>query len=305
MQMPDTRWQLLMVFLLIVSMSSGASAKVIHKERSVYRNITVEKTSSTICLSFSVRQVDRNQSCQNILHPEKLVFAYVRMVFSALLINPAPKNILIVGLGGGSIPTTLNSLYPKANIDVSEIDDAVLRVAKNYFNFVENDRMKVFISDARVFIKRAMMTGKKYDLIVLDAFTGEYIPEHLMTREFLAEVNQILSKDGVLAANTFSNSKLYHHESVTYQKVFGKFFNFQMDGTANRVILAAKVSEGSAGKLPDQLTLDSRAEALKEVLEPLGIDILRYPEQMSTEVDWDEDSRLLTDQYAPVNLLKD
>jgi len=296
-------WRLLMVFLLLLSLS--ARGEVIHKEKSVYRNITVEKTFSTICLSFSVRKVERNQSCQNIRHPEKLVFAYVRMVFSALLVNPAPEEILVVGLGGGSIPMTLNNLYPNANIDVSEIDNAVFQVAKNYFNFSENERMKVFISDARVFTKRAMLTGKKYDLIVLDAFTGEYIPEHLMTQEFLTEINQILSKNGVLAANTFSNSKLYHHESATYQKVFGKFFNFQMDGTSNRVILATKVAAGSTGKLPDRLMLNTRAEALQEVLEPMGIDILEYPDRMSTEVDWDEDARLLTDQYAPANLLKD
>ncbi len=47
--------------------------------------------------------------------------------------------------------------------------------------------MRVFEQDARVWVKRAATAPKRYDLIMLDAFNGDYIPEHLMTREYLAE----------------------------------------------------------------------------------------------------------------------
>ena len=49
---------------------------------------------------------------------------------------------------------------------------------------------------------------------MLDAFDHEYIPEHLLTQEFLKEVKSLLAPGGVLAANTFSSSRLYDHESV-------------------------------------------------------------------------------------------
>src|ERR1044072_4356923 len=91
--------------------------------------------------------------------------------------------------------------------------------------------------DGRVFVKRAIREGRRYDLIMLDAFDHEYIPEHLLTREFLQEVNSLLAPGGVLAANTFSSSRLYDHESVTYAAVFGSFYNLKRD---NRVILAMK-----------------------------------------------------------------
>ena len=55
---------------------------------------------------------------------------------------------------------------------------------------------------------------------MLDAFDGEYIPEHLMTVEFL-EMRDLLSDDGVLVANTFASSKLYDYESATYAEAFG------------------------------------------------------------------------------------
>ena len=80
-----------------------------------------------------------------------------------------------------------------------------------------------------------MRAGTKYDVVMLDAFDHEYIPEHLLTREFLTEVKSLLSPQGVLVANTFSSSRLYDHESTTYADVFGTFYNLKRD---NRVIIA-------------------------------------------------------------------
>lgn len=293
---------LLLALALLVA--TPAMAEVIHKERSVYRNIVVNETDNLLCLAFSVKRTDHNQSCMDLSNRDRLVFSYVRMVFAALLINPNPQRILVVGLGGGSIPVSLHKLYPKAKIDISEVDDAVVRVARDYFDFKQNQQMQVNVSDARVFIKRALLRKQQYDLIILDAFTGDYIPEHLMTVEFLTEVNDLLSPSGVLASNTFSSSQLYHHESVTYQQVFGSFFNFKMSGTGNRVILSTKAINQQT-QLPDRETMQARAEILAIVLEPMAVEINDYPLYLSKEVDWETDTRPLTDQYSPANLLKD
>ncbi len=294
---------LLIAMLFSMQIPTYADAEVIHREKSLYRNIIVVKTRTNICLLFTVNRADRNQSCMNIKQPDKLVFAYVRMLFGALLVNPAPEKILVVGLGGGSIPLTLRKLFPESIIDISEIDEAVYRVAKNYFNFTEQPNMKVAISDARVFVKRARISGRKYDLIILDAFTGEYIPEHLMTREFLSEANELLTPNGVLASNTFSTSRLYDHESATYQTVFGTFFNFRMAGTSNRVIITMKKTGDSPPALPGPELLVERARDLNPRLEPFGIDILKYPELMDTRVDWNTMAKPLSDNYSPANLL--
>ncbi len=284
--------------------SQPANAKVIHSERSLYRNIIVDQTGDMRCLAFTIRRLSHNQSCINLDEPDRLVFAYVRMVFAALLLNSDPQQILVIGLGGGSIPLSLSKLYPDADIDISEIDPAVLRVAKEYFNFSPSEHMRVNISDARVFVKRALLRKQQYDLVILDAFTGEYIPEHLMTMEFLNEVNQLLSSKGVLAANTFSSSRLYHHESVTYQKVFGRFFNFKKAGTGNRVILTGKVIEGDSS-LPSRSVLMENAALLAEPLQQFGIRIQDYPSYMRTEPDWNTNVKPLSDQYSPANLLRD
>ena len=47
--------------------------------------------------------------------------------------NPTPQSVLIVGLGGGTIPRALRELLPETQIDVVEIDPAVVRVAQPLF----------------------------------------------------------------------------------------------------------------------------------------------------------------------------
>jgi len=287
-----------LVFILFCLLALPAPAKDIHKEKSLYRNIIVKEQSGRRCLVFTVKRGDRNQTCMDLSNPKRLVFPYVRMTLGGLLLNTEPQKILIIGLGGGSIPTALTELFPRAQIDVVEIDDAVLRVAKEYFNFSESDQMKVHVADARVFIRRASLQKKKYDYIILDAFTGDYIPEHLMTIEFLEETRQLLAESGVLTANTFSTSQLYDHESVTYQKVFGDFLNFKMPNTGNRVILT------SSGRLPSQFELRSRAKRFSARLHTYDVDIERFPNYMNRDKDWDTTKRPLTDQFNPANLLQ-
>lgn len=61
-------------------------------------------------------------------------------------------------------------------------------------------------------------------MVMLDAFDVDYIPAHLLTAEFFQQVRDILAPDGVLVANTFTNSTMYERESATYAAVFGEFF---------------------------------------------------------------------------------
>ncbi len=209
------------VWALLLLCCLPASAEIIHEERSLYRNILVEDEGDIRCLKFSIRNNASNQSCMDKTRPQHLVFSYSRRTLAGLLLQPNPQRILVVGLGGGSLPATFASLFPQAKIDVVEIDSAVIKVAHQYFDFNATDNTQVHVNDARVFIKRAGIKGLSWDYIILDAFNGDYIPEHLLTKEFLLEVKQVLSPTGVLVANTFSNSKLYDYESVTYQQVWG------------------------------------------------------------------------------------
>jgi spermidine synthase len=177
---------------------------------------------------------------------------------------------------------------------VAEIDPAVIRVAEEFFLFKQGPKLKAFSDDGRVFVRKAQRDGKRYDLIMLDAFDDEYIPEHLLTQEFLAEMKALLNDGGVMASNTFSSSRLYPSESATYAAVFGPFYNLRSN---NRVILA------QVGTLAPLAAVESNAKTFDAVFERFGFRADWVMPMMSTEPDWDRDARVLTDQYSPSNLL--
>lgn len=300
--MRRTRSPASIVFIFAFGLLLGwqaAGAEVLHEERSLYRDITVTQEGNRRCLVFNVHRGDRNQTCMNTANPERLVFEYAKMTFAGLLLMPEPKRILIAGLGGGSLPMTLTKLYPETRIDVIEIDQAVVNVAKEYFDFEETENVKVIVNDARVYVKRAGLLDQRYDFVILDAFTGDYIPEHLLTKEFLEEVRAVMTPDGILVANTFSTSRFYDHESATYQRVFGEFFNFKLPSSGNRIIIAREET------LPARGALMEVARELAPRVERFGVPLLEYPNRLSTRIDWDMSRRVLTDQYSPSNLLRD
>jgi spermidine synthase len=287
--------QMLLATLALVATPALAAQKIIHSERSVYREVLVYEEGGERCMCFTRQCRIGRQSCVILAKPRQFALNYARMMMGGTLFTgAAPKRVLIVGLGGGSIPTALREILPDAQIDVVEIDPAVTRVAKQFFAFRDGPKLKVHEVDGRVYVKRAVREGLKYDAIMLDAFDHEYIPEHLLTREFLAEVKSLLTPEGVLVANTFSSSRLYDHESTTYSAVFGSYFNLK---AANRVVVARPAG------LPSAAQLRSRATQYELVLRSFGVDTNDVLSMFSTEVDWDTKARVLTDQYSPANLL--
>ena len=289
----------LLPLLVLLAAAAPLGAEVIHEEASLYRNILVRQLGSERCLLFTVRRSDRNQSCIDLDDPDRLVFPYARMMLAGLLVNPEPKRILMVGLGGGSLPRTFAALFPEAEQDIVEIDEAVVRVAEEYFLFEPTERMEVHVRDARVFVKRALAAGETWDYVMLDAFTGDYIPEHLMTREFLEEVRGVLAPGGVLVANTFASSQLHEHESATYAEVFPHVAELRLPITLNRILLA------TADAWPGEETLAARAEALVAPLRRFAVDPRTLARNVDPDFEFDRQVRVLTDQYAPVNLLRE
>ncbi|MFC4312184.1 spermidine synthase [Steroidobacter flavus] len=290
-------WRALLLLGAGLLAGHGAAAdnmKLLHSERSLYREVLVYETGDVRCICFTRFCRIGRQTCQDVKHPDRIVMNYPQMMLGSLFVKPEPKSVLIIGLGGGTIPRALHELVPQARIDVVEIDPAVVKVARRYFDLGDNNEMNVIEADGRVQVKRALRERKSYDLIMLDAFDHEYIPEHLLTQEFLKEVKALLAPGGVLAANTFSSSRLYDHESTTYASVFPEFFNLKKE---NRVIIAAN------GPLPDAEQLQANSQRFEGAFDTFGMSTSKLLPLFSTKQDWERDARILTDQYSPANLL--
>lgn len=286
------------LFLLLASFSATADQKLIHSEKSLYRDVFVYDNATadgtTRCLCFTKLCTIGRQTCIDLKQPNELVFEYTRMMLGALYLKPDPHDILIVGLGGGTLPRTLEQLLPAADIDVVEIDPAVVGVAEQYFAFKPDERVHLIVQDGRAYVRQSLRGAKRYDLIILDAYEHQYIPEHMLTREFLTEVRSLLAPAGIVAANTFSSSRLYNNESVTYASVYGTFYNLR---SGNRVILASNAPLPSV----DEATRNSQLFA--KAFEPYGVTAPTLLAMFSTRPDWDTKARVLTDQYSPSNLL--
>jgi spermidine synthase len=279
---------------LVATIAAAASQRLIHSEKSLYRDVFVYEDGNTRCLCFTRLCAIGRQTCIDVKQPNRLVFEYTHMMLGALYLKPQPHGILIVGLGGGTLPRTLEALLPGTDIDVVEIDPAVVGVAQQYFGLRPDPHIHLTVQDGRAYVRQALRAGKRYELIMLDAYEHQYIPEHMLTREFLTEVRSLLQPAGIVAANTFSSSQLYSNESVTYKSVFGEFYNLR---SANRVILA------SNAPLPSIDEARRNSHGFTAAFEPYGFSAQSVLAMFSTRADWDPGARILTDQYSPSNLL--
>jgi spermidine synthase len=284
---------------LALAPAAEAGSKIVYNKKSLYRNIMVSDEGDRICMTFRLQngQVHALQSCMFKDDHDKLVFDYAKAVMAGQLAMPKPKRILVLGLGGGSIPRVYRRLYPNVPIDVVDIDEAVVQTAEQWFDFKAGGAVKVHVKDGRQFVKQAGVFGQAYDLILLDAFNGDYIPEHMMTKEFLEECRKVLAPNGVLVANTFSSSRLYESESATYAAVFGRFINLKRD-EGNRIILARNGAPLTLAQLKMMVP------SLAGFVAPFGVDYDKVLADAKAAPDWDPKARVLTDEWNPANVMR-
>lgn len=113
----------------------------------------------------------------------------------------AKTQIAVIGLGAGTLASYIQS---GQSLTFYEIDPAVVRIAQSprYFTYYEAAQqrgadLRVVLGDAR--LKLGEAPDHRYDLIVLDAFSSDAIPVHLITREAMAMYVRKLTDDGVVA----------------------------------------------------------------------------------------------------------
>jgi spermidine synthase len=190
----------------------------------VYNDIFVGKYQSTLKLTFQWKGWYTFQSEANLADPDDLPLRYTRVMSLGAIYPPEIKRVLVLGLGGGSISVYLHRFLPAAAIDAVELDPGVIGVAKKYFGVRETARLHLIESDGRVFLNRH---ADLYDLIIVDTFTGSYIPFHMMTKEFYQLVRSRLAPHGVVVFNILPAEKLFPSNVRTLKAAFDNldFFN--------------------------------------------------------------------------------
>ena len=180
------------------------------------------------------------QSRLDLDAPESLALVYSRLMLASLLFRPDPKRVLMIGLGAGAVSNCLHHLYPKAHIDVVEVDREVIAIAKQYFFLKETRNYQVHEGDGRMFIQR-QRGERPYDLVLLDAFKSGSVPFHLKTGEFYEELRGILSPEGVVASNLYGKSNgLKPADRQTFLSVFEQIHCFEDPERVATVLVATR-----------------------------------------------------------------
>ncbi|MBI2316996.1 MAG: fused MFS/spermidine synthase [Betaproteobacteria bacterium] len=214
-----------------------AAQTVIYETTSRFGAIIVTESPDGLRTLMFERDGAR-QSAVRLGDPDHLELPYARVAMAGLALCEDPRRILVVGLGGGTLPTFLRRHYPTATIDAVDIDPKVVDVAKRFFGFREDERMRAYVEDGRRFIER--VAQGTYDVIFLDAFGTEAVPSHLTTQEFLRAVRRALNPRGVAVGNVWkrSSNRLYDSMVRTYREVFEELHLVDVVQDVNMMVFA-------------------------------------------------------------------
>jgi spermidine synthase len=195
-----------------------AEGHVVFRQDTMYHHISVQDSGPWRELKF-----DRSsQSGMLKADPLRSMYAYTDGFHLASIYRPGLKRVLFIGGGAATGPKQFLAFYPGVQVDVAEIDPAVITVAERYFAFKPDARTAVTIRDGRRFL---MTTGNSYDAIIVDAYYADSIPFHVTTVEFMRLLKRRLAPGGVAIFNIIgsmrgSNSQLVRSEYKTILQAF-------------------------------------------------------------------------------------
>jgi spermidine synthase len=163
---------------------------------------------------------DAIQSAMRLDAPDAIELDYVRAMMAFLLFRPDPREILMIGLGGGSMARFIHARLPRARVAVAEINPGVVTVARKYFRFPENDdRLEIMIGEG------AEAVGKRRgscDVLVVDGFVNGKVAPSLCTRSFYEAAFAALRPRGVMVANFMADDAKLERHCARIEKAFGR-----------------------------------------------------------------------------------
>ncbi|MGH7794562.1 MAG: fused MFS/spermidine synthase [Candidatus Binatia bacterium] len=278
-----------------------AWTKTLLQKDTFYHRIRIEEDNEARYMYF-----DRTlQSAMNLKDPTALRLIYSRYTSLGFTFRPDAKKMLVIGLGGGSIPKKIQKEFPHMEIDAVEIDPEVIKMAKDHFNVKENNLLRLHAQDGRLFMTR---TRQQYDIILLDAYFTDAMPFHLTTKEFFELAQKKLTPNGIIVANLISAvtgpaGKIARAFVRTQRQVFPQTYvfaarrpdNVSLDTIQNVIVVATREKQRL-----DIKEIVKRAAAIDKGLfpEPIQDIAVAYFDKPLPE-----DVPILTDDYAPTDNL--
>lgn len=253
--------------------------------------------------------------------PARTACGYVDLLHLGIVFTgQAPKEMLVIGCGGGVGPRMFKENYPSETrlIDVVDIDPLVFELAEKWFRYpFSSDRViKSHVLDGRRYVEQ-LEPDKKWDYIVMDAYSsGGRIPKHLITEEFFTTIRDRMTDDGVMVINVISAfekpavgndySRLFRSVYKTIERVYesdkpdkGSLYVFPRNrsGQGENIIMVA-TKNGIPRQTPREI--ERRYRAVKnKYLSHTDLDAV-VQRQLVTRPETN-DVPLLTDDFCPTD----
>jgi len=301
-----------MLMLLAIAPMVNAQ-EVVFEDYSAYHHILVQDEGNARVLYFD----DDPQTTMDLRNEWTGGFEYTDYFHLPVLLNPSMRNVLCVGLGGGTGPKAFLDTYADIKVQTVEIDPKVVEVAKKYFSLPTDPRLKIAVADGRTYMQR---TRGKYGAIIMDAYAsgpnGAYLPYHLATKEFFDIAYDRLQDGGSLLYNIIGlpggiNDDIVRGIHATLKQRFQAVYIFEASSTANTVFVAHKIPAGVERKpWPEGPIVEHplNAEGWKSLVAvfrqqdiPLPTFLERRVTQFSAAHNAEITGQVFTDNKAPVD----
>ena len=183
---------------------------LVHKEYWQGHRVEIRDNGDHRSLYFGSEHL---QSRISLSRPEDLVLPYTRHMLAALLITPEPCDILIVGIGAGSLVHFFSHHFRQCRIDAVDSSALIIHVARGFFRLPENERIRVHCQDGLQFLQEPRK--HPYDLILVDAFDHQGMAAGIYSERFFSHCAASLKSTGVVGCNLWSSDALLYREIQT------------------------------------------------------------------------------------------
>jgi spermidine synthase len=148
------------------------------------------------------------QSCISLHEPEALQLPYARAITAWRLFKDNLDEVLLVGLGGGSLARYILYHYPECRVTAVEYRASVVKVARSHFGLPLDGRLKVVTGDGGAYIKQqALNPDQTYSLIIIDAFDVDGLADSVASIAFFDACKNLLKPDGMLTVNLWESER--------------------------------------------------------------------------------------------------
>lgn len=158
------------------------------------------------------------QSRMRLAEPDALIAAYTRKMMAFLLFKPNPKNIVMVGLGGGSLAKFCYRNLREANISTVEIDARVIALRDEFCIPADDHRFRIICDDGA---RRISHLSHGIDVLMVDAFDSVGVAPALANSDFYAQAARRVSSNGMLVMNLSGEPRRYVTHIDRIRAAFG------------------------------------------------------------------------------------